>query len=199
MTSNYSTLKDKKYLIQSHFLFSSFAPTMAQNEERTADDSAYSEELSAAAAPNVVQGTAESMISKLENSMMAPPDPSSEEGDLLQSSEPGPLDKEGKDVEDVLGIISQSIFRAGEGHSLMKLSDRTSLLSVVSHSLSAYITTLEPAPLQRLSARIASEVSLWLCDLFKFTNGAAYCHDDTREGIKLNFNMYRQTVPINSL
>ena len=64
----------------------------------------------------------------------------------------------------------------------MKLSDRTSLLSVVSHSLSAYITTLEPAPLQRLSARIASEVSLWLCDLFKFTNGAAYCHDDTREG-----------------
>ena len=84
---------------------------MAQNEERTADDSAYSEELSApaaTAAPNVVQGTAESMISKLENSMLAPPtDPSSEEGDLLQSSEPGPLDKEGKDVEDVLGIISQ--------------------------------------------------------------------------------------------
>ena len=175
---------------------------MAQNEERTADDSAYSEELSAAAAaaaPNVVQGTAESMISKLENSMMAPPDPSSEEGDLLQSSEPGPLDKEGKDVEDVLGIISQSIFRAGEGHSLMKLSDRTSLLSVVSHSLSAYITTLEPAPLQRLSARIASEVSLWLCDLFKFTNGAAYCHDDTREGTNLSSNMYRQTVPINSI
>ena len=88
---------------------------MAQNEERTADDSAYSEELSAAAgaavSPHVVQGTAESMISKLESSMMAPPlDPSSasaEEGDLLQSSEPGPLDKEGKDVEDVLGIISQ--------------------------------------------------------------------------------------------
>ena len=92
-------------------LLSSFAHTMAQNEERTADDSAYSEELSAAAAtaaPNVVQGTAESMISKLENSMMAPPsDSATEEGDLLQSSEPGPLDKEGKDVEDVLGIISQ--------------------------------------------------------------------------------------------
>ena len=83
---------------------------MAQNEERTADDSAYSEELSAAAAasPNVVQGTAESMISKLESSMMGSPlDTSAGEGDLLQSSEPGPLDKEGKDVEDVLGIISQ--------------------------------------------------------------------------------------------
>ncbi len=64
----------------------------------------------------------------------------------------------------------------------MKLSDRTSLLSVVSHSLSAYITTLEPAPLQRLSARIATEVGLWMCKLFKFKDGAAYCHDDTREG-----------------
>ena len=105
---------------------------MSQNEERSADDSAYSEELpAAAAAPNVVQGTAASIISKFENSMMAPPPESAEEGDLLQSSEPGPLDKEGKDVEDVLGIISQSIYRAGEGHALMKLSDRTSLLSVV--------------------------------------------------------------------
>jgi hypothetical protein len=32
---------------------------------------------------------------------------------------------------------------------LLKLCDRSSLLSVVSHSLSAYITTLEPVPLQR--------------------------------------------------
>ena len=35
----------------------------------------------------------------------------------------------------------------------------------------------------RLSARIASEVSLWVCHLFRFTNGAAFCHDDTREGL----------------
>ena len=35
------------------------------------------------------------------------------------------------------------------GHILLKLCDRSSLLSVVSHSLSAYITTLEPLPLQR--------------------------------------------------
>ena len=34
----------------------------------------------------------------------------------------------------------------------------------------------------RLSARIAAEVSLWLCDLFQFDEGAAYCHDDTRDG-----------------
>ena len=35
----------------------------------------------------------------------------------------------------------------------------------------------------RLSARIASEVSLWVCHLFRFINGAAFCHDDTREGL----------------
>ena len=102
------------------------------------------------------------------------------EDQLLQSSNPGPLDKDGKNVEDVLNIISQSIFREGEGHILLKLCDRSSLLSVVSHSLSAYITTLEPLPLQRLSSRIASEVSLWMCSLFNFIDGAAFCHDDTR-------------------
>lgn len=69
------------------------------------------------------------------------------------------------------------------GHILLKLCDRSSLLSVVSHSLSAYITTLEPLPLQRLSARIASEVSLWITSLFRFVDGAAFCHDDTREGL----------------
>jgi hypothetical protein len=34
---------------------------------------------------------------------------------LLQSSGPGPLDSEGVSVEDVLNIISQSIYREGEG------------------------------------------------------------------------------------
>lgn len=113
----------------------------------------------------VVQGTAENLLNQLEENLKV------QEEELLQSSEPGPLDKEGKNVEDVLNIISQSIFREGEGHILLKLCDRPSLLSVVSHSLSAYITTLEPLPLQRLSARIASEVSLWMCDLFHFNHG----------------------------
>ena len=61
---------------------------------------------------------------------------------------------------------SQSIYREGEGQIVSKLCDRSALLSVVSHSLSAYITTLESVPLQRLSSRIASEVSMWMCDLF---------------------------------
>ena len=78
------------------------------------------------------------------------------EDQLLQSSAPGPLDKEGKNVEDVLNIISQSIFREGEGHILLKLCDRSSLLSVVSHSLSAYITTLGIFYKQRLNRLLKS-------------------------------------------
>ena len=40
-----------------------------------------------------------------------------EEDELLQDTDPGPLGCDGKDVEDVLNIISQSIYREGEGIS----------------------------------------------------------------------------------
>ena len=67
--------------------------------------------------------------------------------------------------------------------SVLYTMSRSALLSVVSHSLSAYITTLESLPLQRLSSRIAAEVSMWMCDLFHFPDGLAHCHDDIREGL----------------
>lgn len=83
----------------------------------------------------------------------------------------------------MLSIISNSIYREGEGQIFSKLCDRSSLLSIVSHSLSAYITTLDAAPLQRLSNRIAGEVSQWLSRLFHFPGGLAHCHDSIREGL----------------
>ena len=67
----------------------------------------------------IVQGTAENLLNRLEenltSSATAPGQASVPEEELLLSSQPGPLDKEGKNVEDVLNIISQSIFREGEG------------------------------------------------------------------------------------
>jgi len=130
---------------------------------------------------NVVQGTTETILNKLEENLSNVPEV--DESELLQVAEPGPLDTEGKDIEQVLSIISHSIYREGEGQIVSKLCDRSALLSVVSHSLSAYITTLESVPLQRLSSRIASEVSMWICDLFNFPDGQAHCHDDIREGL----------------
>ena len=130
---------------------------------------------------NVVQGTTETILNKLEENLAQVPE--IDESELLQVAEPGPLDSEGKDIEQVLSIISHSIYREGEGAIVSKLCDRSALLSVVSHSLSAYITTLESVPLQRLSSRIATEVSMWMCDLFNFPDGQAHCHDDIREGL----------------
>lgn len=141
--------------------------------------------------PDIVQGTTKTLISKLEENLTAVPD--QYDSTQLLATEPGPLDPEGKDIEQVLNIISHSIYRESEGQIVSKLCDRSALLSVVSHSLSAYITTLESVPLQRLSSRIASELSLWICDLFGFPEGQAHCHDDIREGLVRTVRMVLHT------
>ena len=71
----------------------------------------------------VVQGTAENLLNRLEENLTGEQANGVEipEEQLLTFSHPGPLDKDGKNVEDVLNIISQSILREGEG-------DRTILL-----------------------------------------------------------------------
>ena len=42
-------------------------------------------------------------------------DDEEDEDEVLQDSEPGPLSKDPKDVEEVLNVISQSIYREGQG------------------------------------------------------------------------------------
>lgn len=65
----------------------------------------------------VVQGTAENLLNRLEENLTGEQANGVEipEEQLLTFSHPGPLDKDGKNVEDVLNIISQSILREGEG------------------------------------------------------------------------------------
>ena len=50
----------------------------------------------------VVQGTTESLLNKLEENLVK---------ETLQECEPGELEEEGKDIDQVLGIISNSIYR----------------------------------------------------------------------------------------
>ena len=52
---------------------------------------------------NVVQGTTETILNKLEENLAQVPD--IDESELLQVAEPGPLDAEGRDIEQVLSII----------------------------------------------------------------------------------------------
>ena len=54
----------------------------------------------------VVQGTTESLLNKLEETLAG-----SAEKETLQECEPGDLEEEGKDIDQVLGIISNSIYR----------------------------------------------------------------------------------------
>jgi hypothetical protein len=66
----------------------------------------------------VVHTTAENLVNKLEanlSSAFSGLDVAGEHDLLLQSTGPGPLDKDGMNVEDVLNIISHSIYREGEG------------------------------------------------------------------------------------
>jgi len=65
-----------------------------------------------------VHTTAENLVSKLEanlTSAFSGPELSEEQDNLLQLSGPGPLHKNGLKVEEVLNIISHSIYREGEG------------------------------------------------------------------------------------
>jgi len=55
---------------------------------------------------HVIQGTTETLLNKLEETLVA-----GGERETLQECEPSDLDEEGKEIDQVLGIISNSIYR----------------------------------------------------------------------------------------
>ena len=80
------------------------------------------EQLSTKQLSSVVQGTAENLLGKLEDAVTAGGTTTAgeaagddEEDEVLQDSEPGPLSQDPKEVEEVLNVISQSIYREGQG------------------------------------------------------------------------------------
>ena len=75
--------------------------------------------------PEIVQGTTKTLISKLEENLTTVPD--HYDSTQLLATEPGPLDPEGKDIEQVLNIISHSIYRESEGQIVSKLCDRSAI------------------------------------------------------------------------
>ena len=56
----------------------------------------------------MVAGTTETLLNKLEENLAG----CSGEKETLQEQEPGDLEEEGKDIDQVLGIISNSIYRS---------------------------------------------------------------------------------------
>lgn len=56
-------------------------------------------------------------------------------------------------------------------------------MAVVSHTLAAYVSTLEPWKLRRLATRVVSDTTLWISRLFRFFDTSAFFHDESREGL----------------
>ncbi|PKU44999.1 pyridoxal-dependent decarboxylase domain-containing protein 1 [Limosa lapponica baueri] len=56
-------------------------------------------------------------------------------------------------------------------------------MALLGHSLAAYISVLDRERLRKLTTRILSDTTLWLCRLFRYENGSAYYHEDDREGL----------------
>uniref|UniRef100_A0A665UJ30 Pyridoxal-dependent decarboxylase domain-containing protein 1 n=1 Tax=Echeneis naucrates TaxID=173247 RepID=A0A665UJ30_ECHNA len=56
-------------------------------------------------------------------------------------------------------------------------------MALLGHSLAAYISVLDKEQLRKLTTRILSDTTLWLCRLFRYENGSAYLHEDNRDGL----------------
>ncbi|XP_031421360.1 pyridoxal-dependent decarboxylase domain-containing protein 1 isoform X2 [Clupea harengus] len=98
---------------------------------------------------------------------------------------PGPLQGEGQDVASILQLV-QNLMHDDEdkqGHRRMQYVGEQGHMALLGHSLAAYISVLDRDRLRKLTTRILSDTTLWLCRLFRYENGTAYYHEDDREGL----------------
>ncbi|XP_051572000.1 pyridoxal-dependent decarboxylase domain-containing protein 1 isoform X1 [Myxocyprinus asiaticus] len=98
---------------------------------------------------------------------------------------PGPLQVDGQDVVSILQLV-QNLMHGDDdmqGHRRMQYVGEQGHMALLGHSLAAYISVLDRERLRKLTTRILSDTTLWLCRLFKYENGSAYYHEDDREGL----------------
>ncbi|XP_062388690.1 pyridoxal-dependent decarboxylase domain-containing protein 1 isoform X4 [Sardina pilchardus] len=97
---------------------------------------------------------------------------------------PGPLQGDGQDVAGILQLV-QNLMHDDEdkqGHRMQYVGEQGHM-ALLGHSLAAYISVLDRERLRKLTTRILSDTTLWLCRLFRYENGSAYYHEDDREGL----------------
>uniref|UniRef100_A0A3Q2Z380 Pyridoxal-dependent decarboxylase domain-containing protein 1 n=1 Tax=Hippocampus comes TaxID=109280 RepID=A0A3Q2Z380_HIPCM len=82
----------------------------------------------------------------------------------------------GKNLSDAMRIL-------GDGQSRMQNVGEQGHMALLGHSLAAYVSVLDRERLRKLTTRILSDTTLWLCRLFRYENGSAYFHEDDREGL----------------
>ncbi|KAL7377809.1 hypothetical protein ABVT39_004585 [Epinephelus coioides] len=107
---------------------------------------------------------------------------------LNRTSIPGPLQGDGQDVATILHLVHNLIHDEEEEedkpsqHRMQNVGEQGHM-ALLGHSLAAYISVLDRERLRKLTTRILSDTTLWLCRLFRYENGSAYFHEDDRDGL----------------
>ncbi|KAF4015611.1 hypothetical protein G4228_006999 [Cervus hanglu yarkandensis] len=110
-----------------------------------------------------------------------------ENGKKLPSGDiPGPLQGSGQDMVSILQLV-QNLMHGDEDEEpqstrIQNIGEQGHI-SLLGHSLGAYISTLDKEKLRKLTTRILSDTTLWLCRIFRYENGCAYFHEEEREGL----------------
>uniref|UniRef100_A0AAY4C666 Pyridoxal-dependent decarboxylase domain-containing protein 1 n=1 Tax=Denticeps clupeoides TaxID=299321 RepID=A0AAY4C666_9TELE len=97
---------------------------------------------------------------------------------------PGPLQGDGQDVFSVLQLVQNLIHDDDDkpSHRTQYVGEQAHM-ALLGHSLAAYVSVLDRERLRKLTTRILSDTTLWLCRIFRYENGSAYYHEDDREGL----------------
>uniref|UniRef100_A0A671RQ71 Pyridoxal-dependent decarboxylase domain-containing protein 1 n=1 Tax=Sinocyclocheilus anshuiensis TaxID=1608454 RepID=A0A671RQ71_9TELE len=91
----------------------------------------------------------------------------------------------GQDVVSILQLV-QNLMHGDDdkqGQRRMQYVAEQGHMALLGHSLAAYISVLERERLRKLTTRILSDTTLWLCRLFRYENGSAYYHEGDCEGL----------------
>ncbi|KAM6965927.1 LOW QUALITY PROTEIN: pyridoxal-dependent decarboxylase domain-containing protein 1 [Tautogolabrus adspersus] len=107
---------------------------------------------------------------------------------LCRTSIPGPLQGDGQDVATILHLVNNLIHEEGEKEDKLSQLRMQNLgeqgyMALLGHSLAAFVSVLDIVRLRKLSTRILSDTTLWLCRVFRYENGSAYFHEDDRDGL----------------
>ncbi|XP_042250142.1 pyridoxal-dependent decarboxylase domain-containing protein 1 isoform X2 [Thunnus albacares] len=104
-----------------------------------------------------------------------------------RTSIPGPLQGDGQDVATILHLVHNLIHEEEEEEDKpsqqMQNVGEQGHMALLGHSLAAYISVLDRERLRKLTTRILSDTTLWLCRLFRYESGSAYFHEDDRDGL----------------
>ncbi|XP_028311366.1 pyridoxal-dependent decarboxylase domain-containing protein 1 isoform X2 [Gouania willdenowi] len=103
------------------------------------------------------------------------------------TSIPGPLQRDGQDVATIVHQVHNLIHEKMEGEEPLcqqvQSVGEQGHMALLGHSLAAYISMLDRERLRRLSTRILSDTTLWLCRLFRYENASVCFHEDDRDGL----------------